>query len=271
MRAPTLPCWFCVLALPLLAALSGACSACDSPSSKCDGVCVDTQTSPTNCGACGVVCGAGQACRSGECVRVCDAGVPCGDVCIDTQSDVRNCGACGRDCTFSAGERRNVAPACVRGACQYPCAAGFEDCDLNVANGCEADPRSSTEHCGACNRSCSRHNASATVCEEGRCRLICDVGFGNCDHDESNGCEANLFVSNAHCGACDSFCDVADAGRGFGCVSGTCDLACEVGYRECPADAGRRCVDILRDPDHCGGCEERCPSRVCFNGNCVVQ
>jgi hypothetical protein len=40
---------------------------CDPPLTECFGECVDTETDPDNCGACGTVCGTG-LCEMGECV-----------------------------------------------------------------------------------------------------------------------------------------------------------------------------------------------------------
>jgi hypothetical protein len=35
---------------------------CDADTKKCDGLCVDLQTSPQNCGDCGTFCGEGEVC-----------------------------------------------------------------------------------------------------------------------------------------------------------------------------------------------------------------
>jgi Notch-like protein len=54
--------------------------ACAAGQVECGGACVNTASSNTNCGACGVTCGGGQACSNGYC---CPTGTrACGDVCV---------------------------------------------------------------------------------------------------------------------------------------------------------------------------------------------
>jgi hypothetical protein len=63
----------------------------------CGGVCVSTKQSPTNCGACGVVCGGGAVCTLGACA--CGGGLSyCGGKCVNEKADEANCGACGVVC-----------------------------------------------------------------------------------------------------------------------------------------------------------------------------
>ena len=53
---------------------------CAAGLSECSSTCVNLASSATNCGACGVVCGAGTACSNGYC---CPTGTrACGDVCV---------------------------------------------------------------------------------------------------------------------------------------------------------------------------------------------
>ena len=75
--------------------------ACAEGLSSCNGVCVDRQTDPANCGVCGNVCAAGEICFGGLCARDhrCGAGLTnCNDVCVDLLIDPANCGACGHVC-----------------------------------------------------------------------------------------------------------------------------------------------------------------------------
>jgi hypothetical protein len=75
--------------------------ACAEGLSSCNGVCVDRQTDPANCGLCGNACATGEVCFGGQCAREhrCDAGLTnCNDVCVDLLVDPANCGACGHIC-----------------------------------------------------------------------------------------------------------------------------------------------------------------------------
>ncbi|OFX19421.1 MAG: hypothetical protein A2V77_04205 [Anaeromyxobacter sp. RBG_16_69_14] len=77
--------WLVLLAISVGLACGCAqlCTAgnCVCPAGKtvCAGVCVDTQTSAANCGACGKKCPTGQACAGGACA--CTSGLTCGGTC----------------------------------------------------------------------------------------------------------------------------------------------------------------------------------------------
>src|SRR5437763_1939796 len=72
-------------------------------------------------------------------------------------------------------------PTCVDGRCGALCAAGFGDCDGNVANACEVNTLTSVTNCGGCGQACpSRPNATAS-CSGGVCRYACAANFGECD------------------------------------------------------------------------------------------
>lgn len=103
----------------------------------CDGTCIPTQTDPDNCGGCGVVCGAQEACSGGQCQDSCLPGLEvCDRECVNTRLDNRHCGGCGLAC--DAGE------GCVDGTCveavdldfdAASCANGGPDVDLSPAQG----------------------------------------------------------------------------------------------------------------------------------------
>jgi hypothetical protein len=93
-------------------------SSCGPYEAMCNGACIATSTDPSNCGACGNVCAANQACSAGVCSTGCTATtvggsaqvIKCGQTCVDPWTDNKNCGACGNDCTASG-------KVCAGGAC----------------------------------------------------------------------------------------------------------------------------------------------------------
>lgn len=154
-----------------------------------------------HCGSCDRRCASDEACSDGACVRlVIDAGLDAGpgDVPADAGSSTSN----------DAAADRPDAPSC---------ALGFADCDGNPANGCEADLRSSTVHCGRCGNGC----AAGQTCDTGACSIPpCAAGYGNCDGLAPNGCETDTRSSAAHCGACGHPCAAGQV-----CVAGACAAA----------------------------------------------
>jgi hypothetical protein len=94
---------------------------CPEYQSLCSGVCIATSEDPKNCGGCGTVCPATQACSAGICSGSCTTPpsggstpiTKCGQRCVDTFNDNHDCGMCGYDCTTSQR-------VCVGGACAAP-------------------------------------------------------------------------------------------------------------------------------------------------------
>jgi hypothetical protein len=110
---------------------------------------------------------------------------------------------------------------------------------------CDADIQNDPANCGACGSVCGASNtASSPGCLDGRCRLTCRAGFGNCDGNGANGCETNLSTSPTNCGVCGSPCTPAHATAA--CVAGACAVgACLAGWCD-------------RDGDAANGCETSC-------------
>ena len=93
----------------------------------CDGLCVFIVEDPTNCGACGEICGddggEGRICADGECTD-CDAlGLTdCGDEgCTDLRTSPTHCGGCEQPCAEGS--------QCVQGECVAGGAAAPDDDD----------------------------------------------------------------------------------------------------------------------------------------------
>ena len=62
-------------------------------------------------------------------------------------------------------EAPNGTGACVDGVCELACTDGFDNCDGDLANGCEADTTTDTTNCGSCGTRCA--SCVESVCGPG--------------------------------------------------------------------------------------------------------
>ncbi|MEZ4394935.1 MAG: hypothetical protein R3A48_27990 [Polyangiales bacterium] len=206
-------------------------------------------------------CALGSLCMNGNaCVPGCSMthGCPegescCAGLCQRTRVDPAHCGACGAACSLP-----NATPRCEAGACAVAsCAAGFASCDGVAGNGCEVDTRVAVAHCGACDNACPARPNSTPTCAAGRCGIACAAGFADCNADPSDGCEARLDSSAAHCGRCGNACSGAANATGA-CVSGACRRSCAPGFADCDGNEANGCEASLLSPSSCGACGVVC-------------
>jgi|GEM_PF-6070054 len=173
---------------------NGGVEICDGLDNNCNGQIdegFDLQRDIQNCGACGAVCTASSGtpiCVNGACgIDTCAPGSgDCdGDASngceVDTGADPNNCGGCGIVC-----DPANGTGACEQGVCVVnACNAGFDDCDQDPTNGCEANLSKSTS-CGNCTNTCTP-SAGTTLnssCQDqsGSYQCVCvDDGIEYCD------------------------------------------------------------------------------------------
>ena len=111
------------------------------------------------------------------------------------------------------------------------CSPGAASCaDGNTRRVCNADGL------GYTSAACPAATNAAGSCSSGICGISCATGFGNCDADAANGCEASFMSSSLHCGTCGVACGV-----GSSCASGVCAAA-----NRCTLPSSTRCgSDIL--------------------------
>lgn len=260
--------------------------ACDTNYADCDntagnGCEIDTQTSLDHCGACDAKCGdenATATCQSGQCQLVCDTGYdncdndPKNGCEANLSGDVNNCGGCGTVCAVPTVG----AAACVNGVCGIVgCPPPLADCDGLAANGCETDTSQSTGHCGTCGNACvAPPNASAS-CAGSTCGVgQCNAGFGDCNGQANDGCEADTNTDVQNCGSCNSACSFPNAGAT--CSSGSCGMGtCDTGFSNCNGLTVDGCeADTTSDPNHCGSCGIDCDDQFpnsttsCNAGGC---
>jgi alpha-tubulin suppressor-like RCC1 family protein len=104
----------------------------------------------------------GTSCIEGGCLCPSTASTYCpGLGCIDTETDEAHCGGCGIPCV--AGDSATTA-TCEAGLCNFSCAAGTDDCDLEPTT-CETVTTDNPEHCGSCFNACG-HQCAGDVCND---------------------------------------------------------------------------------------------------------
>jgi len=276
----------CAFANAAATCAAGACAtgACNAGFADCDmspaNGCETPTTTTDNCGACGRSCSfanAASACRDGACAlgacrmgfADCDRSAANGCE-ADLQTGASSCGRCGNACSFA-----NATATCAAGTCALDaCRAGFADCDMSAANGCEVTLATSAAHCGACGRRCAFPNAAAS-CAAGACAMgACNAGFADCDMNPGNGCEVALATNAAHCGRCGNACNFA--GGSASCAAGVCLLTtCAAGRGDCDGDRTNGCeTDLNTAPASCGVCGNACvtvnATPGCAMGMCTV-
>jgi hypothetical protein len=98
------------------------------------------------------------------------------------------------------------------------------------------------------------------VCDESGCR--CAAGFGDCDGNQDNGCEADLQMAPETCGTCGTRCDHGT------CSVGVCQ--CKTGFGDCDGDPSNGCETSIADnPLSCGACGHDCLGSPCNGSRCA--
>jgi hypothetical protein len=248
-------------------------------------------------------CAPGNVCTDGSCGKR-----PIGSVC-SRGDECAGPGVCAQGrCCASACDRPCMACnlAGQLGSCQ-PVPAGGADpigsCRNDAcSNGCDGSGHCRRERegtsCGpaACTpggsltlRSCSADGTCAMVtaacpagqiCRDDRCAAAAKQSPGEpCMADGD--CASGACVAGRCCaGACNGECRTCTAQSEWRCIDRTDDSAC-AGKQICrsgrcvpPCTGGRTfcgadCVDLRDDPVNCGGCGQRCDSRLCEKGVCL--
>lgn len=202
---------------------TGACTyTCEAGFADCDGILangceVNTGSSATNCGGCGVSCARPNAtgtCAAGRCAITCARGFADCDRTPENGCEVNiassataHCGACGRECPVAD----NASPTCMAGTCGIGCNAGFGNCDGNAANGCETNLRTASSHCGRCGNACP----AGQRCYMGiYCETDCPMGQTLC-----TGACTDTATDRNNCGGCGVRCR-----DGLICMGRVCTL-----------------------------------------------
>jgi hypothetical protein len=221
---------------------------CSDPETTCgdSGTCVDEQTDPKNCGACGNDCTLAPhvdpqttTCREGKCVYECvpgfssDCGGDAGAGCPTSLSSPTNCGSCGHAC---AGATSLCTASTVDGgaaSCASSCTGGTVLCNGSCVND-QTNP-------GACGSTCA---VCPYVCTAGVCTGSCTPGTTGCSGSQPQICSSSgVWQDNgAACGEC------------YACSAGAC----------APATGG-----ACNDGNACTQ-TDTCVSGVCMGSNPVT-
>jgi hypothetical protein len=214
---------------------------CDGKSWSCDdaacnssmssSTCTPGATKPQTdgCGSCACSADGAWKCDDQPCpAKECQPG--------DTKSAPDGCGACScsKDATWECDPVSCPAPACQRGETKlgpggcYRCscdASGNWDCPDIECTKCQLGETTHTDCLD-----CVCNEQGTWTCSgflDGNCGgsqpPTCLAGFGDCDGDPANGCEAPL-DSSSNCGACGNVC-LSPAGVMGLCSAGECDFS----------------------------------------------
>jgi len=140
---------------------------------------------------------------------------------------------------------------------------------LQMCGGQCVDTSSDPENCGECDVVCSYDHAAAS-CVEGSCEMgACDQDWGDCNNDDSDGCETDLLTDVNNCGTCGNVCDsgTCDGGSCVECTDEVCDGVdndCD-GLTDEDPEASADCDDGL----YCTGDAEYCQDGTCHAGDPV--
>jgi hypothetical protein len=160
----------CPPAAPMCAPAGGSfqCGAGCPPAAPllCGLECVDPQTSPNHCGVCNNKCpevaNATASCTAGTCGFTCQ---PNYKKCPDKCALPNDPAACGPNCVVCPAPT-NAQATCAMDACAFTCNMGFGNCNLNAADGCEANLATDPLNCNACGNACpANHTCNAGVCQ----------------------------------------------------------------------------------------------------------
>lgn len=232
----------CVASTCTVASCNGGFGDCNKVAA--DGCELDLSSNINNCGACGTACkpvpNADVSCGGGMCAFACKPGFsdcngdPSDGCEVAVAMDANNCGMCGNRCVLAHANAKCVQSACAIDSCQM----GFGDCDGKAANGCEVPLISDVNNCGMCGTMCGKDiNNNVRLCKAGMCTCaacsypnaktkcvvadcvfdMCNAGFGDCNKNLKDGCEADLLNDDNNCGACANPC-----GKGNFCDMGVC-------------------------------------------------
>ena len=163
---------------------------CSTGQTACNGVCVNTQTNSSNCGACGNICNSGQTCQNSICVtqqacgnslvegsEQCDGTNLAGQTCVSKGFSSGTL-LCSSSCTFNTTSCINqTSQSCGNGIRE-----GSEVCDSGANNGVACTAAYNTS-CTYCTSSCTQTTLQGARCGD---NLVQTANGEQCDGTNLN-------------------------------------------------------------------------------------
>ena len=180
---------------------------------------------------------------------------------VDRLTDPSHCGTCSTVCS--------PEQKCVKGSCVLGC--GFKEtaCQVMGTFSC-VDISSDVYHCGGCNHYCKpEKNAIQLGCKASVCQYECFQNKHNCGSTQKPIC-VDLQKDPENCGNCNVQCNYPGI-ENAACTNGVCSIGtCKENLADCNNQIQDGCeTNIMSDPKHCGGCNQKCnDNEFCNNGVC---
>jgi hypothetical protein len=190
----------------------------------------------------------------------CEGGLlACGNACVDEETDPAHCGSCSPCAPPVSGSLTGKA-TCGSATCGISCNTTQSlDCPVTFGTAC-VDPKTDPQFCN----DCSTHCPGGKTCQNGACTATCGPHLSPC----GSAC-VDLQSDPNHCGTCTTVCNTVSPN----CSAGACALVtsgCASGLTACSVGSLTACVDLMKDPTHCGTCGKACNAdQVCSGGTCT--
>ncbi len=160
------------------------------------------------------------------------------------------------------------------------CDAVDDDCDGETDE--DVDLQNDAQNCGSCGNDCTDDYTNANgICQAGSCAMgDCLPGFGDCNTDDSDGCEVAL-GTDTDCTACGDTCTDDFANAAGTCVDNAGTFECQMGdcangYADCDTDPSNGCEVSLGTVENCSACGDDCTDDfanaegLCTAGACTM-
>jgi hypothetical protein len=156
-------------------------SACGAPKTKCGSTCTNTSTDDKNCGKCGVVCGASQACNTGTCGYSCTAPETLCNAPPEAGATPEGGGTSEAGGAGDSGGAKDGSGGGTEGGAKDASPGVDASSEAAAGDGGSTQPYcanlgSDNGNCGACGHACSGEH----TCNSGQCGLSCSAGQKAC-------------------------------------------------------------------------------------------